>query len=78
MNSASGGAREGTDEGGKNKGNAKYMNETKTIHLQSRYVRQDAEGLRPFQREALEASRDPDVRLVFVEEPVDVGRKYAS
>jgi hypothetical protein len=37
------------------------------IRIGARYVRQEKDGLRPFQREALEAIKNSDARLTFVE-----------
>ena len=46
------------------------------IVLSPRYVKQDADGLRPFQRQALEAIRKSDAQLIFVEAPVGAGKSY--
>jgi hypothetical protein len=43
---------------------------TRSLIIGPRYVKQDTSGLRPFQREALEAIKNSDARLIFVEAPV--------
>lgn len=47
-----------------------------SIHIGPRYVKQDTSGLRPFQREALEAIKNSAARLIFVEAPVGAGKSY--
>jgi hypothetical protein len=39
------------------------MEKQTVISIGPRYVKQDASGLRPFQRQALEAIMDPKVRI---------------
>lgn len=39
------------------------------IKINPRYVKEE-NGLRPFQRETLEAIKDSDVKLIFVEAPM--------
>jgi hypothetical protein len=39
----------------------------RSLPIGPRHVKQDKDGLRPFQREALEAIRKSDARLIFVE-----------
>ena len=46
------------------------------LTISPRYVKQEAGGLRPFQREALEAIKNSDARLIFVEAPVAAGKSY--
>jgi hypothetical protein len=37
-----------------------------SINIGPRYMKQDRDGLRPFQREALEAVRNSEAKLIFV------------
>ena len=48
----------------------------RSLQISPRYVKQDADGLRPFQRQALEAIKGSDVRLIFIEAPVGAGKSY--
>ncbi len=41
-----------------------------------RYVRQDGDGLRPFQRRTLDAIRNSTARIIFVEAPVGAGKSF--
>ena len=45
------------------------------LKIGPRYVKQE-NGLRPFQKETVEAIKDPDVKLITVEAPVGSGKSY--
>lgn len=46
------------------------------LQIGPRYVKQDADGLRPFQRQALEAIKNSEARLIFIEAPVGSGKSH--
>jgi len=49
------------------------------IHIEPRYVKEEdwnGRKIRPFQREALEAIKRPDTRIIFIEVPVRSGKSY--
>lgn len=46
------------------------------IKIGPRFVRQDKDGFRPFQRQTLEAIKNSYARLIFVEAPVGAGKSY--
>ncbi len=46
------------------------------LKIGPRFVRQDQDGFRPFQRQTLEAIKNSDARLIFVEAPVGSGKSY--
>ena len=49
------------------------MKEKMKIQIEPRYVKQKDE-IRPFQRETIEAIKNSDARLIFVEVPVGLGK----
>ncbi len=46
------------------------------LKIDPRFVRQNKDGFRPFQRQTLEAIKNSDARLIFVEAPVGAGKSY--
>jgi CRISPR-associated endonuclease/helicase Cas3 len=46
------------------------------MNIRPRFVKQDKSGLRPFQQRALEAIKDSESRLIFIEAPVGAGKSY--
>lgn len=46
------------------------------LKIAPRFVKQDKDGLRPFQRQTLEAIRSTDAKVIFVEAPVGAGKSY--
>ncbi|MEW6455476.1 MAG: type I-D CRISPR-associated helicase Cas3' [Acidobacteriota bacterium] len=46
------------------------------LKIGPRYVRQNKDGFRPFQRQTLEAIKNSDAILIFVEAPVGSGKSY--
>ena len=46
------------------------------LKIGPRFVRQDKDGFRLFQRQTLEAIKNSDARLIFVEAPVGSGKSY--
>jgi CRISPR-associated helicase Cas3 len=47
-----------------------------SLKIGPRFVKQDNDGLRPFQRKTLEAIKYSDAKLIFVEAPVGSGKSY--
>lgn len=47
-----------------------------SLKIGPRFVRQDKDGFRPFQKQTLEAIKNSDARLIFVEAPVGSGKSY--
>lgn len=47
------------------------------IKINSRYVKEE-NGLRLFQKETLEAIKNPSAKLIFVEAPVGSGKSYVK
>jgi len=46
------------------------------INLKPRFVKRTSEGLRPFQKQIMEAIKDSDAKLIFLEAPVGSGKSY--
>ncbi len=46
------------------------------LKIGPRFVRENKDGLRPFQQQTLEAVKNSDARLIFVEAPVGSGKSY--
>jgi CRISPR-associated helicase Cas3 len=46
------------------------------IKIGPRFIKQDKDGFRPFQSQTLEAIRNSDAKLVFVEAPVGAGKSH--
>lgn len=46
------------------------------LKIGPRFVRQDKDGFRPFQKQTLEAIKKSDARLIFVEAPVGSGKSF--
>jgi len=46
------------------------------LKIGPRFVRQDREGFRPFQSDALQAIRDPSIKIIKVEAPVGAGKSH--
>ncbi len=46
------------------------------MNIKPRYVKQNKAGLRPFQQNALEAIKNSEARLIFIEAPVGAGKSY--
>jgi superfamily II DNA or RNA helicase len=55
------------------------MDERIKIYIEPRYVKEedwDGQRIRPFQKEALEAIKRSDARIIFIEAPVGSGKSY--
>ncbi|MEW6108977.1 MAG: type I-D CRISPR-associated helicase Cas3' [Nitrospirota bacterium] len=46
------------------------------LKIEPRFVRQAEDGQRPFQKQTLEAIRNPNAKLIFVEAPVGSGKSH--
>lgn len=46
------------------------------LKIGPRFVKQDKDGFRPFQRQTLDAIKNSDAKLIFVEAPVGSGKSY--
>jgi CRISPR-associated helicase Cas3 len=46
------------------------------LKIEPRFVKQDNDGFRPFQRDTLNAINNTEARLIFVEAPVGSGKSY--
>jgi|GEM_PF-885232 len=48
------------------------------LNIGPRFVRQDKEGYRLFQKQTLEAIKNPEAKLIFVEAPVGAGKSHIT
>lgn len=46
------------------------------LKISPRFVRQDKDGVRPFQRQTIDAIKNSNAKLIFVEAPVGAGKSY--
>ena len=47
-----------------------------SLKIGPRFIKQDKDGYRPFQRGTLEVIKNSDAKLIFVEAPVGSGKSY--